>query len=98
MEYNSTFTKRSSAMLGLRMSSKVTMYFLATVLVVGTLIPVAFGQSYPSHPVKIVVPYGAGGIADVTMRLAAQKMGESLGKQFIIDNRPGAGGTVGLKA
>lgn len=53
---------------------------------------------YPNHPVRIIVPYGAGGIADVTMRLTAQKLSEKLGQQFIIDNRPGAGGVVGVKA
>jgi len=53
---------------------------------------------YPTRPVRIIVPYGAGGIADVTMRLAAQKLSEKLGQQFIIDNRPGAGGVVGARA
>jgi tripartite-type tricarboxylate transporter receptor subunit TctC len=55
-------------------------------------------SDYPTRPVRIIVPYGAGGIADVTMRLTAQKLSESLGQQFIIDNRPGAGGVVGVKA
>jgi tripartite-type tricarboxylate transporter receptor subunit TctC len=48
--------------------------------------------------VRIIVPYGAGGIADVTMRLTAQKLSEKLGQQFIVDNRPGAGGVVGARA
>ncbi len=55
-------------------------------------------EDYPARPVRIIVPYGAGGIADVTMRLVAQKLGEELKQQFFIDNRPGAGGVVGLKA
>jgi tripartite-type tricarboxylate transporter receptor subunit TctC len=55
-------------------------------------------ESYPTRPVRIIVPYGAGGIADVMMRLAAQKLSERLGQQFIIDNRPGAGGVIGMKA
>src|ERR1700744_77302 len=55
-------------------------------------------DTYPSRPVRIIVPYGAGGIADVTMRLVAQQLDDKLGQQFIIDNRPGAGGIVGLKA
>src|SRR5215470_6323397 len=53
---------------------------------------------YPTRTVRIIVPYGAGGIADVTMRLTAQKLSEKLGQQFIIDNRPGAGGVVGARA
>jgi tripartite-type tricarboxylate transporter receptor subunit TctC len=85
-------------MLRGRKLSLVTTCCLAICLVIGTLIPVASNETYPSRPVKIVVPYGAGGIADVTMRLAAQKMSNSLGKQFVIENRPGAGGAVALKA
>ena len=53
---------------------------------------------YPTRTVRIIVPYGAGGIADVTMRLTAQKLSERLGQQFIVDNRPGAGGVVGARA
>ena len=55
-------------------------------------------QGYPSRAVRIVVPYGPGGIADVTMRLVAKQLGEHFGQQFFIDNRPGAGGIVGMKA
>src|SRR5262245_52987452 len=58
----------------------------------------AYGQAYPTRPVRIVVPYGAGGIADVTMRLVAQKLSDKLGQQFIIDNRPSAGGVIGLRS
>lgn len=54
--------------------------------------------AYPSRPVRIVVPYGPGGVADVTMRLVAKKLSEHFGQQFFIDNRPGAGGILGLKA
>ncbi len=53
---------------------------------------------YPTRTVRIIVPYGAGGIADVTMRLTAQKLSEKLGQQFIVDNRPGAGGVRGARA
>jgi tripartite-type tricarboxylate transporter receptor subunit TctC len=58
----------------------------------------AHAQSYPNRPVRIIVPYGAGGIADVTMRMVAEKLSTKLGQQFVIDNRPGAAGIVGLKA
>jgi tripartite-type tricarboxylate transporter receptor subunit TctC len=58
----------------------------------------AHGEAYPTRPVRIVVPYGAGGIADVTMRLVAQKLSDKLGQQFIIDNRPSAGGVIGLRS
>ncbi len=57
----------------------------------------ARADTYPSKPVRIIVPYGPGGIADVTMRMVAQNMSERFGKQFVIENRPGAGGVVGMQ-
>ena len=57
----------------------------------------AQGDTYPSKPVRIIVPYGAGGIADVTMRLVAQDLSKRFGQQFFIENRPGAGGVVGMQ-
>ncbi|HKQ29471.1 MAG TPA: tripartite tricarboxylate transporter substrate binding protein [Burkholderiales bacterium] len=52
-------------------------------------------QSYPNRPVKVVVPYAAGGLPDTMARLVGQKMGESMGQQLVIENRGGAGGIVG---
>jgi len=54
--------------------------------------------NYPAKTVRIVVPYGPGGIADVTMRLVAENMSQKFGQQFYIENRPGAGGIVGMQA
>ena len=54
----------------------------------------AFAQSFPSKPLKIVVPFGAGGVADLTARAVAQKLSESLGQAVVIDNKPSAGGIV----
>ena len=61
-------------------------------------VPAAAADTYPSHPVRIVVPYGPGGIADVTMRMVAQNLSQHLGQQFFIENRPGAGGIVGMQS
>jgi tripartite-type tricarboxylate transporter receptor subunit TctC len=55
----------------------------------------AFAQGYPAKPVKVVVPYAAGGLPDTMARLVGQKLGESLGQQLVIENRGGAGGIVG---
>lgn len=54
----------------------------------------AGAQSYPSKIVKIVVPFGAGGVADLTVRMVAQKMSVSMKQPVIVENRPGAGGVV----
>lgn len=54
----------------------------------------ASAQDYPSKLIKIIVPFGAGGVADLTVRLVAQKMAESMKQPIIVENRPGAGGIV----
>ncbi|MGH8661112.1 MAG: tripartite tricarboxylate transporter substrate binding protein [Burkholderiales bacterium] len=54
----------------------------------------ASAQNYPARPIRFLVPFGPGGVGDITARVAAQKLSASLGQQVIIDNRPGAGGIV----
>ncbi len=51
-------------------------------------------QTFPSKAIRIVVPFGAGGVADLTARAVGQKLSENLGQPVVIDNRPGAGGVV----
>jgi tripartite-type tricarboxylate transporter receptor subunit TctC len=53
-----------------------------------------FAQNFPIKPIKIIVPFGPGGIADLTARIVAQKMSTNLGQGVIIENKPGAGGVV----
>jgi tripartite-type tricarboxylate transporter receptor subunit TctC len=55
----------------------------------------AIAQTYPTHAVRVVVPFAPGGAVDVVARTVAKHLGESMGQQFIVDNRGGAGGTIG---
>jgi tripartite-type tricarboxylate transporter receptor subunit TctC len=68
--------------------------FCAALLVSGS----AFAQQYPSKPVKIIIPFAAGGVTDIAGRLIAQKLSERLGQQFYIENHGGAGGNLGMGA
>ena len=58
----------------------------------------AAGADYPARPVTLVVPYPPGGGVDAMARVVAAKMSDALHQQFIVDNRPGAGGTIGTRA
>jgi tripartite-type tricarboxylate transporter receptor subunit TctC len=78
---------------------RTTRAFLASLVSaqLSALAPVA-AQVYPSRPVTVVVPFAAGGGNDILARLLAQHMGQALGQQFVIENRAGAGGTIGARA
>ena len=59
---------------------------------------VANAQSYPTRPVRLIVPFAAGGGTDITARVMGQWLSERLGQQFVIDNRPGGGTNIGTEA
>jgi tripartite-type tricarboxylate transporter receptor subunit TctC len=59
---------------------------------------IAWAQTYPTRPVRLIVPFGPAGATDITARLIGQWLSERLGQQFVIENRPGAGGNIGTEA
>ena len=68
-------------------------------LAVTLLLPqIAHAQNYPNKPVRLILPFGAGGVADVTARLVTEKLGEKLGQRFVIENMAGAGGINAARA
>ncbi len=58
--------------------------------------PLAFAQNYPDRPLHLIVPYGPGGITDFAGRTVGQALGKVLGQTVVVDNKPGAGGIVGV--
>src|SRR5262245_9381359 len=81
--------------VGARM--KLRLLMLKTVAALLALTAIAAAQDYPSKPVRVIIPFPPGGINDTVGRLVATQLTTRLGKQFIVDNRGGAGGTVGTE-
>src|SRR5882672_11618611 len=71
---------------------------IAFVLGAASVVPASAQAQYPNRPIRIVVPFGPGGFADITVRLLAQKLAERTNAQVVIENRPGAGGIIDRKS
>ena len=79
-------TRRSSAL----------MIALGAIGFAGAL-PAAQQEAYPTKPIRFIAPFPPGGTSDIVARIAAQKLGDALGKQVLVDNRGGASGTIGYE-
>ena len=69
----------------------------AATVALSAVLRIARAQSYPTRPVRIIVPFAPGGSTDITARLIGQWLSERLGQQFLIENRPGAGSNIGTE-
>jgi tripartite-type tricarboxylate transporter receptor subunit TctC len=61
-------------------------------------LPARAQSNYPNKPVRIILPFGAGGVADITARIVAERLGDKLGQRFVIENQPGAGGITAARS
>ena len=81
------------------MSRRGVSFAAMAMLVAALFVPqIADAQNYPNRPVRLILPFGAGGVADVTARLVTEKLGEKLGQRFVIENMAGAGGINAARA
>jgi tripartite-type tricarboxylate transporter receptor subunit TctC len=76
----------------------LTRRFFAAALAALSILAGPALAKYPDKSVRIVVPFGAGGVADITARIVAEKLGDKLGQRFYIENQPGAGGIVAARS
>ncbi len=80
-----------------RMMQRLALLMLPAVMLAGTL-PAPAQAKWPDKPVKIILPFGAGGVADVTSRILADKLSKKFGERFVIENMPGPGGINAARA
>jgi tripartite-type tricarboxylate transporter receptor subunit TctC len=80
------------------MNPRFTLMLAMTLLAAAGVSSPSIAEDYPSRPVRIIVPFGAGGPADVTARLIGNTLQETLGQPFVVENRTGAGGVIGTEA
>src|SRR3954449_1716382 len=77
----------------MRMSAR----WLAVLAIFAAWVGAAHADDYPTRPISLIVPYPAGGGVDTVGRVIAQKLGEGLGQQVLVVNRPGAGAVIGVR-
>lgn len=80
-------------MISISSCTRLTLVGLAALILTTQL----YAQAYPHRPIRLIVPFSAGGAADVPGRFLTQKLSETMGQQVVVDNRPGAGSTIGAE-
>ena len=85
----------ATARQGTKVRLRALLFAAGAVLVLFTI--VARAQDWPNHPIKIIVPYGPGGITDMITRLVADRLSKTFGQPFVLENRGGAGGAIGTE-
>jgi tripartite-type tricarboxylate transporter receptor subunit TctC len=88
----------SDKTFGGRIARRTVLLTLPALALALSPLAAAAQAKYPTKPVKIVLPFGPGGVADVTTRIVAQKLSEKLGQQFVVENMPGAGGITAARS
>src|SRR5690348_13738760 len=76
---------------------RLSVYLMAIIGAMAAALP-AHAQQYPSKTIRLIVPFVAGGSADVLSRVLAQRLTQQYGQQVVVENRPGSGGHVGAEA
>lgn len=69
----------------------------AALVVAGTGGAASAQSAYPAKPIRLIVPYPPGGSTDIAARVVGEQISQSLGQRFVVDNRPGAGGNIGMQ-
>jgi tripartite-type tricarboxylate transporter receptor subunit TctC len=83
----------------MQMKSLTRRQFSRGIAIAAVAMPsIARAQTYPSRPIRFVLPFAAGGVADITSRLAAEKLGEKLGQRLVVENQPGPGGIAAARS
>src|SRR6516164_5337537 len=82
---------------GMKIPRRSFLHLAAAAAALPVVSRIASAQAYPSRPVRVIVPFGTAGVTDIIARLIGQWLSDRLGQQFVIENRPGAGGNIGTE-